>query len=83
MTEDYYWDYCNATIAGQYLDSQERLIVCEFLEDYTPRLCLDIACGSGRFSLSIMEKGICVVAGERDPVPIKKLHSYLLVVPPN
>ena len=78
MTEDYYWDYCNATTAGQYLDSQERSIVYEFLDNYTPRLCLDIACGSGRFSLSIMERGICVVAGERDPVPIKKLQRKLL-----
>jgi len=75
VTEDNYWDRCNATTAGQYLDSQERLIVNEFLDSYTPRLCLDIACGSGRFSLPIMERGICVVAGDRDPIPIKKLNN--------
>jgi len=79
MTEDYcWWDHCNATVAGQYLDSQERSIVYEFLDNYTPRLCLDIACGSGRFSRSIIERGICVVAGDLDPVPIKKLHRYLI-----
>lgn len=77
MTEDYYWDRCNATTAGQYLDSQEKLIVNEFLDSYTPRLCLDIACGSGRFSLPIMEKEICVVAGDHDPVPIKALNNKL------
>ena len=76
--EDYYWDYCNATTAGQYLDFQERSIIYEFLDNYTPRLCLDIACGSGRFSLSFAERGICVVAGDRDPVPIKKLQCSLL-----
>ncbi len=76
--EDYYWDYCNATTAGQYLDSKERSIIYEFLDNYTPRLCLDIACGSGRFSLSLAKRGICVVAGERDPVPIRKLQSSLL-----
>jgi len=77
MAEDYYWDHYNATTGGQYLDSQERLIVNEFLDCYTPRLCLDIACGSGRFSLPIMERGIFVVAGDRDPIPIKKLNNKL------
>ena len=76
--EDYYWDHCNATAGGQYLDSKERSIIYEFLDNYTPRLCLDIACGSGRFSLSFAERGICVVAGDRDPVPIKKLQCSLL-----
>ena len=76
--EDYYWDYCNATTAGQYLDSQERSIIYEFLDNCTPRLCLDIACGSGRFSLSLAKRGICVVAGERYMVPIKKLQCSLL-----
>lgn len=73
MTEDYYWDRYNATSGGQYLDSQERPIVNEFLDHYNPRLCLDITCGSGRFSLPIMNRGICVVAGDNDPIPIRKL----------
>jgi len=76
--EDFYWDSLNASAAGQYLDFQERSIIYEFLDNYTPRLCLDIACGSGRFSLSFAERGICVVAGDRDPVPIKKLQCSLL-----
>lgn len=77
MAEDYYWDYYNATTGGQYLDSQERLVVREFLDSRTPRLCLDIACGSGRFSLPVMDRGIRIVAGDRDPVPLKKLHNKL------
>ncbi len=75
MTEEYYWDYANATTMGQYLDRQERSVVDEFLNIHTPRSCLDIACGSGRFSLSLMERGIRVVAADRDPVPLKKLNS--------
>ena len=78
MTEDYYWDYCNATKAGQYLYSQECLIVNEFMDNYIPKLCLDIACGSGRFSLPVMEKGIRVFSCDSDMVPIKKLSNKLL-----
>ena len=78
MTEDYYWDRCNATSAGLYLDSQERLIVNEFLDHHNPRLCLDITCGSGRFSLPILSRGICVVAGDNDLVPIRKLNHKMV-----
>lgn len=78
MTEDYYWDQYNATTGGLYLDYQERSIIDTFLDCYTPILCLDIACGSGRFSLPIMDRGVCVVAGDRDPVPIRKLNNKLL-----
>jgi len=74
MTGEYYWDRCNLVNAGQYLDSQERLIINEFLDHYNPQLCLDISCGSGRFSLPIMKRGICVVAGDRDPIAVKKLN---------
>lgn len=78
MTEEYYWDYYNATTGGQYLGSQERAIVNEFLNIHTPRLCLDIACGSGRFSLSLADKGTHVVAADRDLVPLKELNCKML-----
>lgn len=78
ITEEYYYDHYNATTAGRYLDSQERPIIDEFLDGYTPRLFLDIACGSGRFSLPAMDRGICVVAGDYDPVATKTLSSRLL-----
>jgi ubiquinone/menaquinone biosynthesis C-methylase UbiE len=78
VTEEYYWDYANATTMGLYLDRQERSVVDEFLNIHTPRSCLDIACGSGRFSLSLMEKGIHVVAADRDPIPLKKLNNKIL-----
>lgn len=77
MTEEYYWDYCNTTTAGQYLDLQEREVVNEFLNTHTPQMCLDIACGSGRFSFSMMDRGIHIVAADYDPVPLKKLKCKL------
>lgn len=77
MTEEYYWDYCNATTAGQYLDLQERGVINEFLNAHTPRTCLDIACGSGRFSFSLMDSGVHVVAADFDPVPLKKLKCKI------
>lgn len=81
MTEDNYWDRCNATTAGQYLDSQERLIVNEFLDSYTPRLCLDIACGSGRFSLPIMEKRLCILQIDAECLPFRdKMFDCILSI---
>jgi len=74
LTEEYYWDYYNATTGGQYLDHQERSVVNEFLNIHKPLSCLDIASGSGRFSLSLMDRDIHVVAADRDPIPLKKLN---------
>lgn len=63
---------------GQYLDRQERSVVDEFLDLHNPLSCLDIACGSGRFSLSLMDRGIDVVAADSDPIPLKKLYGKVL-----
>jgi ubiquinone/menaquinone biosynthesis C-methylase UbiE len=78
MTEEYCWDNLNAITMGQYLDRQERSVIYEFLNICNPCSCLDIACGSGRFSLSLMDRGIDVVAADRDPIALKKLHSKIL-----
>jgi ubiquinone/menaquinone biosynthesis C-methylase UbiE len=59
---------------GQYLDSQERSVVDKFLSIRNPSSCLDIACGTGRFCLSLIDRGIDVVAADRDPIALKKLY---------
>lgn len=74
LTENYYWDYYNATTGGQYLDHQERSVVNDFFKTHSPKSCLDIACGSGRFSLSLIDRGIHVVAADLDLIPLKKLN---------
>lgn len=75
MTDEYSWDRLNGTTMGQYLDCQERSVLNEYLNIHTPQSCLDIACGSGRFSLSMMERGIRVVAADLDLTGLKKLNA--------
>lgn len=75
MTGEYIWDRLNDTTGGQYLDCQERSVFNEFFNSHTPRPCLDIACRSGRFSLSLMKRGIHVIAVHLDLTGLKKLSA--------
>ena len=81
--EDYYWeDIANATKMGEYLTRKEGEAIDSFLDnyDYVERVnttCLDIACGSGRFSIPIFQHGINVVAVDYDLVPLRKLKDKL------
>ena len=71
--EDYYWDIANATKMGEYLTRKEREFVDSFFEGSDIGICLDVACGSGRFSIPISQHGINVVAVDYDLVPLRKL----------
>lgn len=71
--EDYYWDIANATKMGEYLTRKEREVIDSFLEGKTIGACLDVACGSGRFSILLSQHGINVVAVDYDLIPLRKL----------
>ena len=73
--EDYYWDIANATKMGEYLTRKEREVIISFLDDNNASIntCLDVACGTGRFSIPISQYGIIVAAVDYDLVPLKKL----------
>ena len=73
--EDYYWDIANATKMGEYLNRKEREVVDSFLKSNEIGTCLDVACGSGRFSVPISQHGINVVAVDYDLVPLRKLKD--------
>ncbi|MCZ7393343.1 MAG: class I SAM-dependent methyltransferase [Candidatus Methanoperedens sp.] len=73
--EDYYWDTVNETKVGDYLTRKGREFIDSFLEDNKIGTCLDVACGSGRFSIPIFQHGINIVAVDYDLVPLKKLKA--------
>lgn len=75
--EDYYWDIANRTKMGDYLTRNERKFIDSFLEDNNISTCLDVACGSGRFSIPISRRGINVVAVDYDHVPLRKLKNEI------
>lgn len=75
--EDYWWDIANATKMGEYLTRKEREVIESFLESNNIGTCLDVACGSGRFSVPISKCGIKVVAVDYDLVPLRKLKDKL------
>lgn len=71
--EYYYWDIANATKMGKYLNRKEQEVIVSFLKNNEIGTCLDVACGSGRFSIPISQYGIKVVAVDYDLVPLRKL----------
>ena len=73
--EDYWWDIANATKMGEYLTRKERELINSFLENSNISTCLDVACGSGRFSIPISQHGINIVAVDYDLVPLRKLKD--------
>lgn len=73
--EDYYWDVANKTKMGEYLTRKERGFIDLFLKDNSISSCLDVACGSGRFSIPISKKGIKVISLDYDIVPLIKLKA--------
>ena len=73
--EDYYWDIANATKMGEYLNRKEQEAIDSFLKSNEIGTCLDVACGSGRFSIPISQHGINVVAVDYDLVPLRKLKD--------
>ncbi|HAU30913.1 MAG TPA: hypothetical protein DCW46_01195 [Desulfotomaculum sp.] len=75
--EDYYWDIANATKMGEYLTRKEWDVIDSFLENNNISNCLDIGCGSGRFSIPISQRGIDVVAIDNDPIALLKLKEKL------
>jgi len=76
MSEEYYWDIANATEMGRYLTRKEIGLLRFFFQDSRGiKSCLDIGCGSGRFSLPIRELGVRVTAMENDLLPLSKLQN--------
>ena len=73
--EGYYWDIANATKMGEYLNQKEQEVTNSFLENKKISTCLDVACGSGRFSIPISQHGINIVAADYDLVPLRKLKD--------
>ena len=62
---------------GEYLTRKEREVIDSFLENsnVSTCTCLDVACGSGRFSIPISQHGINVVAVDYDLIPLRKLKD--------
>jgi ubiquinone/menaquinone biosynthesis C-methylase UbiE len=53
----------------------------KFIDDFLDKngenikICLDVACGSGRFSIPISQYGIDVAALDIDLIPLRKLNG--------
>jgi len=75
--EEYHWDLANSTKMGEYLTRREQKSITQFLKNNNVGICLDVACGSGRFSIPISRHGVKVVAVDRNLVPLKKLKDKL------
>ena len=73
--DDYYWDIANATKMGNYLTKKESEIIFPFLEGEEINTCLDVACGSGRFSVPISNKKTNVISMDADLAPLRKLQD--------
>lgn len=75
LTEDYIWDIANSTKMGEYLTKKELKFINDFLDKNKRNIsvCLDVACGSGRFSIPISQHGINVAAVDIDLIPLRKL----------
>lgn len=70
--EEYYWDLANKMRMGNYLTRKEIKFIDSFLDSNNIDTCLDVACGSGRFSIPISQHGIRVMAVDYDLVPLRK-----------
>lgn len=77
MTEKYYWDVdvANATKMGMYLTENEMRFIDSFLDQHTIKNCLDIGCGSGRFSVPLHKKGINMTALDCNTLPLNILKE--------
>lgn len=73
--EDFQWDIANKTKMGNYLTLKEREFIDRFIERNSIKTCLDVGCGSGRFSMPIAQHGINVVSVDYDLVPLKKFKA--------
>ena len=62
--KDYYWDIANTTRVGEYLSRKEGKFINSFLKENNISFCLDVGCGSGRFSIPISQHRINVVSVE-------------------
>lgn len=68
---------------GKYLTRvQTSLLMSAMKEDKVAGRCLDVGCGSGRFSLAALEKGLEVVALDRETLPLTKIRGRGLGICP-
>lgn len=77
MENEYPWDAVNATQMGEYLTLHEVTFINKFLYLKPIQCCLDIACGSGRFSSLIENKGIFVIAVDMNRAGLELMKSKI------
>jgi len=75
MREEYYWgDIANNTEMGRYITRKELGLLHLFFQDRKIKSCLDIGCGSGRFSLPLYDLGVNVIGLEKKLIPLYELQ---------
>lgn len=77
MKEKYRWDIENQTKVGKYLTQKESDFIEEFLKNHQVRKCLELGCGSGRFTQKFYGRGIEIIGIDNDRLPLRILHKKL------
>jgi len=79
MSGEYYWDIANTTEMGRYLTRQEMSFLRSLFQNSTSiESCLDVGCGSGRFTLpvhALYTQWKRVIGLDIDLLPLTKLKK--------
>lgn len=75
MKETYRWDEENKTKVGKYLTAQEKFYLERFFKAHKVNKCLELGCGSGRFTIDIAKKGIEIIGVDNDQLPLRILKK--------
>lgn len=67
----------NETRMGRYLERLEGGVLDSFFSSHSVSNCLDLGCGSGRFSLLLDRKGVEVFAFDHDINPLEILKEKI------
>lgn len=71
--KEYRWDVENRTKLGQYLTQVEWSFLAPFLKIHRIKNCLDLGCGSGRFTLPFYAQGVKMTCLDLDPLGLEQL----------
>ncbi len=69
------YDLMNETAMGSYLTRREWGFIDGFLNDHAVGLCLDLACGTGRISIPVVQRGINIVSVDYDLEALRVLEQ--------
>lgn len=70
---DYEQEVATREFAPGYVEAKDRF-VAETLDEVHPKLCLDVGCNTGQFSLSATRAGASVVAIDSDAASVGELY---------